>query len=265
MSLIQEALKRKDDENSGIPPKAVPVVPAPPPRLAIKQPEIPVSASVSPVKEKTSRAWPVLVISLLMITVLALGAVGLLLYSARSLAQGGPQQAKGPNAEIENRAPLATVPAPVPPPVEPVVAAAPEPARAAPPAPVLDPVKPVAEAAPVADTVTPAPAEVTPMVFSISTGIVKEGTTEKKPEPVEVSVVPVSRPVMSQSLWPLLKVIGVMVPRSAAQAGAAIIDGNLVECGDEIRGVRVQGVDKSGVWFEFRSQTQYVRVGQTTR
>ena len=86
---------------------------------------------------------------------------------------------------------------------------------------------------------------------------------EKKPAPAEVSVVPVSPPVMLQSSWPRLKVVGVMA-RTAVQDVAAIIDGNLVECGDEIRGVKVHGVDKSGVWFVFKNQTQFVRVGQTT-
>lgn len=261
MSLIQEALKRKDDENSGLPPKAIPVIPAAAAKAALKQSEIPMNPSVPPIREKTSRAWPVLVISLLVIIVLALAAVGLLLYSARSFAQGGPQAA---NAAIENQAPPSAVSEPVPPQVEPVMAAAPEPVRAAP-APVLKSVAPVTEATPAAGPVVQAPAAVTPMVFSISTGVVKEGTTEKKPEPAEVSVVPVSRPVMSQSSWPTLKVVGVMTPRSATQAGAAIIDGNLVECGDEVRGVKVQGMDKSGVWFEFKSQTQFVRVGQATQ
>lgn len=247
MSLIQEALKRKDDENSGIPPKAIPVIPLAAPEAAVKQPAIFVKSPVPPVKEETSRAWPVLVISLLVITVLALAAVGLLLHSARSAAQG-EQQAKVVDAAIETPVPPAVV-------SEPVVAPAPAPA------PVL---KPVVEAAPAAEASTQAAAATAPVVFSISTGIVKEGTTEKKPAPAEVSVVPVSRPVSLQSSWPTLKVVGVMAPRSSAVPGAAIIDGNLVECGDEIRGVKVQGVDKAGVWFEFKSQTQFVRVGQTT-
>jgi hypothetical protein len=251
MSLIQEALKRKDDENLGIPPKAIPLIPPVAHETAVRQSEIPAKQSVPPVKEKTSPAWPVLVISLLVITTLALGAIGILLWS---ITRSGQQ--KVVNAAIESPASPAVV-------SEPIVASAPEPVRVAPAA-VPKPVEPVTEAAPATAAVPQAPASVAPMVFSISTGIVKEGTTEKKPAPAEVSVVPVSRPVSLQSSWPTLKVVGVMAPRSTAQSGAAIIDGNLVECGDEIRGVKVQGVDKSGVWFEFKSQTQFVRVGQTT-
>ena len=261
MSLIQEALKRKDDENSGIPPKAIPVIPAAARETAVKQPDIPVKFTLPPVKEKTSRAWPVLVISLLVITVLSLAAVGLLLWSLTR----GDQPAQVANAPIETPAPPAVVvPETVLPKVEKVAAAAPEPARVAPVS-AIKPVAPVVQAAPAAETVAQAPTAAPPMVFSISTGIVKEGATAKKPEPADVSVVPVSRPVTLQSSWPMLKVVGVMAPRSTAQTGAAIIDGNLVECGDEIRGVKVQGVDKAGVWFEFKSQTQFVRVGQTTR
>ena len=253
MSLIQEALKRKDDENSGIPPKAVPIIPPPVAReVPVKQPEIPAKAPMPPLQEKESRAWPVLVISMMVITVLALAAIGLLVWSINRPGR----QADAVNAVVES--PALPVVAP-----EPVVAAAPEPVRAAP-APVFKPVEPVPESAPVAEVPKPAPAAVEPAIFSISTGVVKEGAMEKKPAPAEVSVVPVSRPVISQSSWPTLKVVGVMAPRSAAQSAAAIIDGNLVESGDEIRGVRVRGVDKTGVWFEFKSQTQFVRVGQTT-
>lgn len=255
MSLIQEALKRKDDENSGIPPKAIPVVPSNSrgaPAARIDAP--PKRVSLPPSKEKTSRTWPVLVISLSVSTVVALVTVGLL-YSARSLTkESAPAPTAG--AVVEPVPPQPAAPAPA--------AVQPAPAVVAP---VATP-KPVAitaapETAPAKEP-TPAPATVAPVVFSIPTGVVKEGVAEKKPASSDISVVPVSKPVVSQSSWPTLKVVGVMAPRSTAQPGAAIIDGNLVECGDGIRGVKVQVVDKTGVWFEFRGQTQYVRVGQTT-
>ena len=201
MSLIQEALKRKDDENAGIATKAIPMIPPAARELPVKQPEFSAELPAPSVKGKTVRTWPVLVVSLLVIATLALTTVGLLLVSARSLAQRG------------------------------------RPAKAA--------------------------AAVAPMAISISTGMVKEGTTERKWAPAEVSAVTVSPPVTLQSSWPRLKVVGVMA-RSAVQDVAAIVDGNLVECGDEIRGVKVHGVDKSGVWFVFKGQTQFVRVGQTT-
>ena len=183
MSLIQEALKRKDDENSGIATKAIPIITPTARELPVKRPKFSTEPPASSVKGKIVRTWPVLVISLLVIATLALTTVGLLLYSARSLAQRGR-------------------------PVKATVAAA-------------------------------------PMVISISTGIAKEGTTERKPAPEEVSALPVSPPVMLQSSWPRLKVVGVMA-RTSVQDVAAIIDGNLVECGDEIRGVKVHGADKSG-------------------
>jgi hypothetical protein len=201
MSLIQEALKRKDDENSGIATKAIPIITPTAMELPVKRPKFSTEPPASSVKGKIVRTWPVLVISLLVIATLALTTVGLLLYSARSLAQRG------------------------------------RPAKAA--------------------------AAAAPMVISISTGIAKEGTTERKPAPEEVSALPVSPPVMLQSSWPRLKVVGVMA-RTSVQDVAAIIDGNLVECGDEIRGVKGHGADKSGVWLIFKNQTQFVRVGQTT-
>jgi hypothetical protein len=254
MSLIQEALKRKDDENSGIPPKAIPVIPLVAHEPAVRQPDIPAKHVLPLVKEEANRAWPVLVISLLVASTLALAAIGVLLWSIKK----GGQPATAVPVAVEVPAPPVVVP-------QPVAVSAPEPVREEQ-APVQKPVEPLAEAAPATETVTQAPAASAsaPVVFSIATGVVKEGSTEKAAPPQEISVVPVSRPVSLQSSWPTLKVVGVMAPRSAAQSGAAIIDGNLVECGDEIRGVKVQGVDKAGVWFEFKSQTQFVRVGQTT-
>ena len=271
MSLIQEALRRKDDENAGVPPKAVPVIPVDPPNVLIKQPEIsvPLPSSVPPIQKKTSRAWPVLMISLLVITVLSLAAVGLLLYSARSLVQSAPQP-KGIELEpVVQPAPVQVV-EPVPLKVESAVTKNSETVLAA--APEVKSAEPAPEVAVIPETVVPAPAAVTstpiaifPSSSSNSAEVVQPATTEKRPNPVEVSVVPVSSTINSSSAWPTLKVVGVMAPRSTAQTGAAMIDGNLVECGDEIRGVQVEGVDKSGVWFQFRNQTQYVRVGQTTR
>ena len=256
MSLIQEALKRKDDENSSIPPKAIPIIPPTARAMQVNEADAPKKLSFAPAAKPTTRGgWPFLVISLLVVTVIAFAAIGLLVYSARSLARGGSQTQTAAGA-AETSAPQAAVPevVPVPPPTVQSVAAAP--------APVLTPVKPVAEAAPALVASTPTAAA--PVVLSISTGVVKGGVTQKKPALSEVSVVPVSKPVSSQSMWPTLKVVGVMTPRSANQMGAAIIDGNLVECGDEIRGVKVHAVDKLGVWFEFNKQTQFVRVGQTT-
>ena len=271
MSLIQEALRRKDDENAGVPPKTIPVIPVESPQMLIKQPEIsvPPPSLVSPIQKKTNRAWPVLMISLLVITILSLAAVGLLLYSARSLVQSA-SQTKGVEREpVVQPAPVQVVET-VPLKVEAAIAKNPEPVLTA--APEVKSTEPASEVAVLPETIAPTPAAVTstPVVvltstLSNSTEMVQPATTEKKPNPVEVSVVPVSGTINSSSAWPTLKVVGVMAPRSTAQPGAAMIDGNLVECGDEIRGVQVEGVDKSGVWFQFRNQTQYVRVGQTTR
>jgi hypothetical protein len=187
MSLIQEALRRKDDENLGLPPKIIPLIAPTIRKWPVKQPENfdqPLARAV-----KTSRKWVILLISLLVFT-FSMVAVGLLLYSGRLHLRRG-QQAKTVHVAIAPQAEVRVIP--VSPPVSP----------------------------------------------------------------------PVLPPVPLQSSWPKLKVVGVMA-RTDVQDVAAIIDGNLVECGDEIRGVKVQGVDKSGVWFVFKSQTQFVRVGQTT-
>ena len=95
MSLIQEALKRKDDENSGMASKAIPIIPPAARELPAKQPEFSGEPPAPPIKGKTIRTGPVLVVSLLVIAILTLTAVGLLLYSARLLAQRGQPAKSG--------------------------------------------------------------------------------------------------------------------------------------------------------------------------
>lgn len=196
-------------------------------------------------------------VSLLVVSVVALAAIALLVYSFHLLAGGGTP-ARKPASAVEAAAPSSAVvdATPAPPAAEPVQAPV-EPAVPAP-----KPVEPAVQPLPVA--AEPASTAAVPSLAVVPAADVKESAVRKKEALSEVSVAPVSKPISSPSAWPMLKVVGVMAPGSANQMGAAIIDGNLVECGDEIRGVRVHAVDKLGVWFEFNKQTQFVRVGQTT-
>ena len=258
MSLIQEALKRRDDENSNIPPKAIPIVPPMTREPAARRPEVQDRTSLaSPEASSRRGGWPLLVVSLLVVSVVALAAIALLVYSFRLLAGGGTPVQK-PASAVEASTPLAATVEVTPAPSS----AKPVQATVEPAAPVQKPVKPAVPPVPVA--AVPASTAAVPALAVVSAAGVKEAAVPKKAALSEVSVVPVSKPMSSQSSWPTLKVVGVMTPGSANQVGAAIIDGNLVECGDEIRGVRVHAVDKLGVWFEFNKQTQFVRVGQTT-
>lgn len=65
------------------------------------------------------------------------------------------------------------------------------------------------------------------------------------------------------SPWPRLKLDGVMA-RPNPRAGSAMINGTVVEAGERVQGVRLLEVTQSGALFELRGQTQFVRVGQTT-
>ncbi len=63
--------------------------------------------------------------------------------------------------------------------------------------------------------------------------------------------------------WPSLKLVGVMAGRGGSK-GSAFINNRAVTTGDEIDGVRLVGVDQTGVTLELNGQTQHVRIGQST-
>ena len=69
--------------------------------------------------------------------------------------------------------------------------------------------------------------------------------------------------MVSTSGWPRLNLHGVMA-QSGPNQGSAIINGTVVEVGERIDGARLVEVQRNGVLLEFKSSTQFVRVGQST-
>ena len=72
-----------------------------------------------------------------------------------------------------------------------------------------------------------------------------------------------ARPAFGRPVrWPRLNVVGVMA-RSAR--GSAVVNGRIVEVGEDIERSVLVRVEPAGVTFAYLGETQYVRVGQSTR
>jgi len=263
MSLIQEALRRKDNQDQGtmaIPPKQVPPV------IQIPQPQ----------PEKKSKAWLVLAISILSLLLLIIAALGLLVYSAQHLVKtGGDYQsvssrgAPVPPPSIPRPAIKAIKPVferttgkstaqPVSPPLEPVVA---KDERALRPVPVAPP----PEAKPEERKIMP-PASSARQSASLRR-VKREPISEPQPKQKKTvarnQVKTEQVMVPKSSGWPKLSLLGVMA-RETPGTGSAIINNMVIEIGEEVAGVRLLEVQRNGILLEFNGETQFVRVGQST-
>ena len=279
MSLIQEALRRKDDDENGRkltpPPRVIPSLydnDVPP---VLKLPEKPKGGG---------KSWVVLVGSLIFVLALILVALGLILYSTRQMVQTAGLPPRG-----ENGVPVLPMEAtpPTPPPVKVDVVIEPakavEPPKVIPsgteetvrvpaprPAP-LSSTEAAQEPPPVrsqATTREPArPRSATPVRLEATKP--PASTSQRPPVITEiprkslegVRTVPVA--VSGTSVWPRLNLHGVMAQTMPGQ-GSAIINGTVVEVGERIDGARLVEVQRNGVLLEFKGNTQFVRVGQST-
>ncbi len=64
--------------------------------------------------------------------------------------------------------------------------------------------------------------------------------------------------------WPRLNLSGV-ISRGDPASSAAIINGDIVDVGDQIRGVEVLEVETSGVWLEWSGERRFLRGGRTLK
>jgi len=267
MSLIQEALRRKDDQDQGtmaIPPKQVPPIIQTPP----SQPE------------KKSKAWLVLAISILSLLLLIVAVLGLLVYSAQHLVKTGEDYQSSSSRG-----------APVPPPSIPTPVAKAKPVfeqktvkreipsvltsseppltkkehkpKAVPPVTRVSSASSPKERKILPPTSDSGSSEFQPRVEREQTSVsspvrphAKEAVTRNsiKTEPVMVP---------KSSGWPKLSLLGVMA-RETPGTGSAIINNMVIEIGEEVAGVRLLEVQRNGILLEFNGETQFVRVGQST-
>lgn len=245
MSLIQEALKRKKEEEDGLLPRAddmiptgppatpslksagSPAVPPPPPSTAGAT-EAPPSAEEAlpaldlegPVPdlarscdEPPVRPWRALVLILIVVLLLGGGAIWMIAFAVKSLNRPEPAASEEPA-----QAAPATVAGPDERSETPGVEAAIE----APPVPLA--------------TQRPAPrSPATPSVARTPTMLAKPS-----------------------AVWPALTLSGVI---GRGQAGSAVINGEVVGVGDVIEGVKVIAIRPQGVELECQAERQFMKVG----
>ncbi len=286
MSLIQEALRRKEEESGGpdrIPPRVVlPMGDAPPAPKPADRPEG---------AKRRAMAWDVLVVLLAVGFLAMLAALGWFFYKFTPFLQSAKAPITEPHEiartvgtvtpEEIARPPSATPPVAAPSlaPAAPDALAEPpasrKPATAKPAALVPDAAAPAMAERPAAPTAAPTrkedrPAGMTAAAADSAASVagradvsVEKRVGDKAAAAVpEVKTVPVAVAAKT-SAWPRLTLNGVMAQTGPGQ-GSAIINGTVVEIGEKIEGARLMEVQRNGVLLEYRGNTQFVRVGQST-
>lgn len=296
MSLIQEALKRQMKEAGGVPPEGT----FPPVEQPVSTPSPPVSSSEPPVsttpevpvstaeeapsseeqpapqdvkmpqpKESGPRPWPALLSMLIVIVVLIGGGVWLMMFAYnRWQSTQKPQEQPSEAVIAEEKQPSEPKPAVLPLPGQDTVTKKPQEA---------DMLKGVESASSVK------PADLPDVAGDSEAGselITRETEHEKdQVEPVqkvsvETEVVPVktahtlsSQPVEEMAhrppvRWPSLILSGVV---GRGSNGSAILNSEIIAVGETIEGVKVVSIGRQGVELEYKGETQFLKVGDSTQ
>jgi hypothetical protein len=278
MSLIQEALKRQmegsdDDTNSTeqpAPPQISPPESAPTPEATEEQPAtneaippaptpIPSPASESAKPEETeeeeekretdettvepeeepgvapTRTWPVIVGICLILLLIVVGGTWGLMYTFQKFKQ---KEAPATEEHVEAIDQEVDVTEDLPPEDEPEHDTEQEPPLAVDTEPIEDdvsaePKKPVAQAKPVSPPVTKP----------------KKPKTRPKPKPPPVE-------------WPFIAVTGVF---HTDRGGSAILNGEIINIGDRIEGVKLIAIEKQKVILEYKGEKQSLSSGDATQ
>jgi cytoskeletal protein RodZ len=254
MSLIQEALKRQEEEarQQGTDTVTVPP-PKPPPDADEGKNDLSKEEPGGAKKPKNSKPWAVLLGALAVVLLLVGGAIWMLMTAVKTVANDVAETATA-TAE-EAIAAITNIPAET---TEPLVAAESEPSEtadtSAPPAVAVQPQPAPAETHPAELVSVPPPAEaVAPAVESAPAVIA--------PPPDPVATVPQPADAKPGEPWPLLKVSGVV---GRGRYGSAVINGKVVAVGELIEGVKVLSVDSRGAQLMHEGISRHVRVGSST-
>lgn len=270
MSLIQEALKRQqeDGQQEGAPapeaPKApaaasspeaapapvkpsiriaasssAPAAAAPPPPPPEAEEEPPVVALPEPRPKKSSRTWFTLVMVLVLILLFLGGAVWMLTFVFQRLKTRGSLEGVGEQRITR----LITEAAQSIPPPETV--------------PPFDQSGSPPESLPDTDDETvEAPAD---EVALEETGTGDEPVPESVPESADMAGGPDEQaPAVAAVEWPLVSLEG-MVGKGAT--GAAIINDTIVGVGESVDGVKLISIDRKGVYLEYGGEQRFLKVG----
>jgi hypothetical protein len=265
MSLIQEALKRQQQERDGTFPRAddpipmgkpapkpvkagTPTPPPPPPpattpdsgtapaaKAAVPVPDLDAAAPLPDLdgarRPEKARAWKTLILITIAILLLGSGAVWMLAYALRAM-RGRLESGRVP---VQAAAPAASAPA-KPAPLPSAAAAA--------------PAVPEAETPP---TAAPEP-QAEPPSQAAADAVPAEAGSGPGTRPDAVERIPVN--------WPVLKLTG-MIGRG--QAGSAVINGQVVGIGDTVAGTKVIAIRSQGVELEYQGDRQVLKVGTAVR
>jgi len=253
MSLIQEALKRQEEEaQQG--PATIPAPPPPPPDVDEDKEDLVKEEPAQPKKRAKSKPWAVLLGALAVILLLVGGAAWMLLTAVKTMRNDVTETVVSTLKEAQT-------PTVVEPDVpadrgEEAIAAA-EPATTEGVEPAEQPVpvterEPASEEPPTEVASAPAPTEIAPP---------RPTPPQPVPAPEVAGAEPEAEMPASESQWPILNLKGIV---GKGQRGAAVINGKVVAVGELIEGVKVVSVNSRGAQLEYEGNSRHLRVGSTT-
>lgn len=275
MSLIQEALRRREEERRELAPVGLPPSPPEPPAEPRGLPRAPRKRS----------PWAIAFgVGMAVVGIWLALAVGGVRWDRRAVRRAWETFAR-PSVALRPEAVVLRVEE------EPVRPAPPSsgPARTAPEAGAASPREqeprvspPVAPTTPgVASAAAPAPPVPEPVglpygvlpaaslaeeAVELASGVRTPAGAEVVPAPPTPARAEATRgtSLRPEAEWPALRVMGVLAHGGPGE-GAAIINGEIVSVDEQVEGVTVAEVGTSGVWLEYQGRKRFVKVGRSTR
>ena len=227
MSLIQEALQRKQEEPN-----------QPKPSLRLAPPPIPMEPLPASPPPRPGRSMFLVVILIVLLAVLAVSAFLLLRHL---FFQKSDSESQAPETTVVAE-PTTSTPDSAPAESEPVKREATSP--------FTEPKPP--------EPVPPPPPSVEPL--ATSPGTPRPAVDAALPTPPPLPPEPAAGP--PEPRWPMLTLKAVMA-RTGSKRGTALLNGRLVSAGEDVDGVRVMEVREDGVLLGLEGRTHFLRVGQT--
>lgn len=263
MSLIEDALRKHQQEAEKVPAPAEAQPPAEPPSPPEPPPLPPSSEPPAEPAVPASRNWPLLagIVALVVLLIAAAGALGFLAYQQWVRAKAAVAPAAGP--------------APSPRPLPAATTLVTQVSGAASPSSVLASVSVTGATATAVVSSLPAitaavdRAAVTSDNRAVASDVsVKPATTGAKAEAVQTArVMAVSAPAPKPPvIWPKLKLSGFLNVRgSGASRGTAIINGQMVSEGETIEDVKLISMSQGEVLLELQGERRTLKVGESLR
>ena len=266
MSLIQEALKRKQEEERGDEGSPPALKTADPDQTPAQDP-IPLASGIdeesgrdedASAQRSGGRPWMILLGVVAVLVVLIGGGGGALYYAVKQIHKQIAVNDVA-MAPVPVKAATATPPPSFPPSPKPAteVRDLPKPAVSVPaavtaaasiPPPTPPPATPIAPVKLAANTTAPTPPVTPPVPVAV-----------KPPTP---PAIPPENPVVASVSWPPLTLSGIA---GSGREASVIINHQVIGCDEVIDGVRVVDITAQGVVLEYQGHRQILRVGNSTK